>query len=115
VNGVLLVVCSGGGDRGLRAVGREQSNRAICSSTFFCSGFFATSAGGVTGIVAALTLLWLDGCSMPLWLEDFIGPSGWWFPRSVYQRGMLVTARWCSIRLAATTESRTRCQRTLEG
>lgn len=92
VNGVLLVVIPVWVTEVCALWVEKKQPRNLFVYIFF-SGFFAAALATLVCILAAFSVLWLDGLfPMPPWLEDFIGYL--WlviFPEA-FINGMLVTA-----------------------
>ena len=92
VNGVLLVVIPVWVTEVCALWVEKKQPRNLFVYIFF-SGFFAAALATLVCILAAFTVLWLDGLfPMPPWLEDFVGYL--WlviFPEA-FINGMLVTA-----------------------
>jgi uncharacterized membrane protein len=92
VNGVLLVVIPVWITEICALWVEKKQPRNLFVYIFF-SGFFAAALATLVCILAAFTVLWLDGLfPMPPWLEDFVGYL--WlviFPEA-FINGMLVTA-----------------------
>ena len=92
VNGVLLVVIPVWVTEVCALWVEKKQPRNLFVYIFF-SGFFAAALATLVCILAAFSVLWLDGLfPMPPWLEDFVGHL--WlviFPEA-FINGMLVTA-----------------------